>query len=225
MPARDRDPYEVLGIGADASDAELRAAYRRLVQLHHPDHNGGSAEAARRFEEVQDAYAQIKQLRMGGPAGTGPRRAGASSGGAGASAGKPGASSGRAGASAGAARGSAGTAGASGAAARSRTAADPDLDARLAEMERDLREAHLARERARQAAREAAAKTFRRPSDEELGYVKTDDSFSKILADARDELSDRFAEASEHPAAKRVGDLIDELAAKLTGESPPRSRR
>ena len=36
------DPYKVLGISHSASDAEIRAAYRRQVQLHHPDHNGGS---------------------------------------------------------------------------------------------------------------------------------------------------------------------------------------
>jgi hypothetical protein len=62
-------------------------------------------------------------------------------------------------------------------------------------MERDLREAHLARERARRAAAEAAASTERkRPSDEELGYIKTDDSFSKIFADAGASLSEQLAE-------------------------------
>ena len=177
MPAR--DPYNVLEVSSSASDEEVRAAYRRLVRLHHPDHNRGSAESARRFEEVQDAYARIKELRSHAPAE------------------EP----------------------------RPNAPTDQDLEARLAKMERDLREAHLARERARQAAREAAAKSFPRPSDEELGYVKTDDSFSKILHDAREELSDRFTEATEHPTAKRVGDLIDELAAKFTGESPPRPRR
>jgi curved DNA-binding protein CbpA len=40
------DPYVTLGVARDAGDAELRAAYRRLVQLHHPDHNGGSVESA-----------------------------------------------------------------------------------------------------------------------------------------------------------------------------------
>ncbi|MGO9883725.1 MAG: J domain-containing protein, partial [Solirubrobacteraceae bacterium] len=57
------DPYATLGVSPGASDAELRAAYRRLVQLHHPDHNGGSAESALRFEEVQNAYARVRQLR------------------------------------------------------------------------------------------------------------------------------------------------------------------
>jgi hypothetical protein len=63
-------------------------------------------------------------------------------------------------------------------------------------MERDLREAHLARERARRAAAEAAAATERRkrPSDEELGYIKTDDSFSKIFSDAGAALSEQLSE-------------------------------
>ena len=62
-------------------------------------------------------------------------------------------------------------------------------------MERDLREkARAARERAQRAAREAAAAAAarskrERPSDEELGYIKTDDSFGKILADGLDEFA------------------------------------
>jgi hypothetical protein len=73
-------------------------------------------------------------------------------------------------------------------------------------MERDLRDAHLARERARKAARDAAreaaseaasgaaARERRRPTDEELGYIKTDDSFSKIFADAGASLSEQLAD-------------------------------
>ena len=147
------DPYVVLGVRADASDEEVRSAYRRLVQLHHPDHNHGSAESERRFEEVQEAYAQVRKLRASGARAAAPPPP------------------------------------------PPRAAADPDLDARLKDMERDLREAHLARERARRAAAEAAASAERkRPSDEELGYIKTDDSFSKIFADAGASLSEQLAE-------------------------------
>ncbi|HKO27078.1 MAG TPA: J domain-containing protein, partial [Solirubrobacteraceae bacterium] len=67
------DPYTVLGVAPGVSDEELRAAYRRLVQLHHPDHNNGSLESARRFEEVQDAYAAITRERRRHP--TPPRSA------------------------------------------------------------------------------------------------------------------------------------------------------
>jgi DnaJ-domain-containing protein 1 len=51
--------YDRLGLRRDADEAEVRAAYRRLAQLHHPDHNAGSREAAARFAEVQAAYARI----------------------------------------------------------------------------------------------------------------------------------------------------------------------
>lgn len=174
MARRVRDPYRVLGVSPDVSDEALRSAYHRLVQIHHPDHNGGSAEAARRFEEIQDAYAQITQVR---------RRAGTHT-----------------------------------AEAPLSDTGDPAIESRLAELEHQVREAHLVRERARRAAAEAAAQTVGRPSDEELGYVTTDDSFSKVLEDARAELSERFADASGHPATRRVSDLLDELAAKLVTE-------
>jgi hypothetical protein len=175
------NPYETLGVSPDVSDAELRSAYRHLVQLHHPDHNGGSPESARRFEEIQDAYAQIRDQREHSPqaASAGPQAA----------------------------------------------SVDPDVESRLAKLERELKEAHAARERARRAAAEAAAATRKRPTDEELGYVRTDDTLAKVLTDARIAMTDQFERASEHPVGRRLADLIDELEAKLTGESrrDPRS--
>jgi curved DNA-binding protein CbpA len=187
MSAPRRDPYETLGVRSDVSDQQLRAVYRQLVQRHHPDHNGGSPEAARRFEEIQEAYQQIRQRREHAPPsqGTPPRP----------SQGPP-----------------------------PPPDVDPQVEARLADLERELREAQAARERARRAAQEASAASYKRPSDEALGYVKTDDSLSKILADARAELSGRLDQAREHPAGQRVADLVDQLAAKLTGEPPPGSR-
>ena len=62
------DPYRVLGVSRTASDTEIRTAYRKLVKATHPDHNSGSAEAARRFEAVQQAYAEIQELRKKGAA-------------------------------------------------------------------------------------------------------------------------------------------------------------
>jgi hypothetical protein len=167
------DPYKILGVTPQVSDEQLHAAYRRLVQVHHPDHNHGSPESARRFEEIQEAYARIQRLRVGAPANE-PQPA----------------------------------------------AADPDLEARLSDLEHQVRKARAARDRARRAAAEAAAHEPRRPSDEELGYVRTDDSFTKILADAEAEISERLAGAREHPAGRRLGRLIDDLTGKLKGDKP-----
>jgi curved DNA-binding protein CbpA len=89
--------------------------------------------------------------------------------------------------------------------------AETPVEDRMADLERELREAQAARERARRAAREAAREATGRSSDEDLGYITTDDSFGKILADVRDELSDRLSGAREHPAVRRVADLIDGL--------------
>ena len=54
------DPYKVLGLGPDASDEEIKRAYRRLAKKYHPDLNPGDQEAARKMQEVNAAYEQIK---------------------------------------------------------------------------------------------------------------------------------------------------------------------
>jgi hypothetical protein len=64
------------------------------------------------------------------------------------------------------------------------------------------------------------AASAKRPSDEELGYITTDDSLSKILADARAQASERFADVKQ-PVAKRVADLLEDIAAKLGGGGQP----
>ena len=56
MAARARDYYEVLGVGRQASDKEIRAAYRKLARQYHPDLNPGDKSAVARFKETQQAY-------------------------------------------------------------------------------------------------------------------------------------------------------------------------
>ena len=55
-----RDPYQVLGVSPDASDEEIKRAYRRLAKQYHPDANPGDEVAARRMQEVNEAYDRIK---------------------------------------------------------------------------------------------------------------------------------------------------------------------
>ena len=55
-----KDPYQVLGVDRNASDDEIKQAYRRLAKKYHPDLNPGDQEAARKMQEVNAAYEQIK---------------------------------------------------------------------------------------------------------------------------------------------------------------------
>jgi DnaJ-class molecular chaperone len=50
-----KDPYEVLGVEKTATDAAIRAAYRKLAKRHHPDLNPGKPEAAEQFKEINAA--------------------------------------------------------------------------------------------------------------------------------------------------------------------------
>jgi DnaJ domain len=92
---------------------------------------------------------------------------------------------------------------------------DSSVESRMEDIERELREA---RDRAREAIRDAMPN---RPSDEEFGYYTTDDSFTKIFADVKTEVADKLSHAREHPAVRRVADLVDSLD-ELTGRSDKR---
>jgi len=50
------DPYQVLRIAPDATQREVKQAYRRLAMQFHPDHNPAEPEAAERFKQIQQAY-------------------------------------------------------------------------------------------------------------------------------------------------------------------------
>ena len=64
------DPYKVLGVSPDASDDEIKRAYRRLAKQYHPDLNPGDAEAARKMQQINAAYEQIKNPEKAAPGGS-----------------------------------------------------------------------------------------------------------------------------------------------------------
>ena len=53
------DPYQVLGVSKDATDAEIKRAYRKLARQYHPDRNPGDAAAEERFKAIQSAHETI----------------------------------------------------------------------------------------------------------------------------------------------------------------------
>ena len=55
-----QDPYKVLGVSPDATDDEIKQAYRRLAKKYHPDRNPGDPVAAQKMQEINDAYDRIK---------------------------------------------------------------------------------------------------------------------------------------------------------------------
>src|SRR5487761_2539092 len=66
-----RDPHEVLGIDRDASQATVKAAWRRLAREHHPDLAADSSErrdATRRMAEINAAYQALRSRATGGAA-------------------------------------------------------------------------------------------------------------------------------------------------------------
>lgn len=51
-----KDPYELLGVDRAATQDEIKAAFRKLAQKHHPDRNPDDPDAAQRFKEINAAY-------------------------------------------------------------------------------------------------------------------------------------------------------------------------
>ena len=51
-----RDYYEVLGLGRDAGEGDIKSAYRNLALKNHPDRNQGDSAAEEKFKEASEAY-------------------------------------------------------------------------------------------------------------------------------------------------------------------------
>ena len=64
MARSTRDYYEVLGVSRDASESDLKRAYRRLAMEHHPDRNPGDRVAEEKFKEAAEAYQVLSNPEM-----------------------------------------------------------------------------------------------------------------------------------------------------------------
>ena len=57
--AEKRDYYEVLGVSRNASEKEIKSAYRKLAKKYHPDSNQGNQDAENKFKEASEAYSVL----------------------------------------------------------------------------------------------------------------------------------------------------------------------
>lgn len=64
-----KDPYSILGVGRDASDEQIKNAYRELARKYHPDNyqdnNPLKELAEEKMQEINEAYDQIQKMRAG----------------------------------------------------------------------------------------------------------------------------------------------------------------
>src|SRR5438128_6732796 len=68
------DYYKILGVGKNATDEEIKKAYRKLARKYHPDRNPGDKQAEERFKEISQAHDVLSdaEKRKAYDRGTGP---------------------------------------------------------------------------------------------------------------------------------------------------------
>ena len=59
-----RDYYDILGVSKNASDSELKKAFKKLAMKHHPDRNPDDDSAAEKFKEAAEAYDVLSDLSL-----------------------------------------------------------------------------------------------------------------------------------------------------------------
>jgi len=62
-----KDYYEILGVSRDASDEDIRTAYKKLIKEWHPDRHTGNDKkvAEQKFKEIQEAYEVLSEPQKG----------------------------------------------------------------------------------------------------------------------------------------------------------------
>lgn len=64
MASEKKNYYEILGVSKTASDAEIKAAYKKLVKQYHPDLHPGDKLAAEKFKEINEANEEIGRAHV-----------------------------------------------------------------------------------------------------------------------------------------------------------------
>ena len=59
-----KDYYKMLGVQKNATEAELKKAYRKLAMKHHPDRNPDDKEAEQKFKELNEAYSVLSDAKQ-----------------------------------------------------------------------------------------------------------------------------------------------------------------